>query len=141
MHAGMYASTMHLLKAMAQTKSAADGVKLIDAMKAMPTDDPLFGKGAVRKDGRVIHDMHLFEVKAPDKSTGPWDYYTHKRVVPAAEAFHHIFDGSLLVGFGCLGIKVFQRLNVFAEIARLFFGQVLEAFFEIEGREITGDLF
>ena len=48
MHAGMYASTLHLMKALAQTKSGADGVKLIDAMKAIPTDDPLFGKGSIR---------------------------------------------------------------------------------------------
>ena len=52
MHAGMYAATAHLMKAMAQTKSADDGVKLVDAMKAIPTDDPLFGKGSIRVDGR-----------------------------------------------------------------------------------------
>ena len=52
MHAGMYAATEHLMKAMAVTKSAADGIKLVDAMKAIPTDDPLFGKGIIRIDGR-----------------------------------------------------------------------------------------
>jgi branched-chain amino acid transport system substrate-binding protein len=68
-------------------------------MKATPTDDPLFGKGAVRKDGRAIHDMHLFEVKSPDQSKEPWDYYTHKRTVPAAEAFRPIDQGGCkLVG-------------------------------------------
>ena len=52
MQAGMYAATAHLMKAMAQVKSADDGIKLVDAMKAMPTDDPLFGKGSIRVDGR-----------------------------------------------------------------------------------------
>jgi branched-chain amino acid transport system substrate-binding protein len=41
---------------------------VIERMKATPTDDPLFGKGMVRMDGQVIHDMHLFEVKSPDQS-------------------------------------------------------------------------
>ena len=59
MHAGMYAATLHLMKAMAQTKSADDGVKLIDAMKAIPTDDPLFGKGSIRIDGRKLHPVYL----------------------------------------------------------------------------------
>jgi branched-chain amino acid transport system substrate-binding protein len=62
-------------------------------MKATPTNDPLFGKGAVRKDGRVIHDMYLFEVKSPEQSKEPWDYYIHKRTVPAAEAFRPIDQG------------------------------------------------
>ncbi len=57
MHAGMYSATTHLIKTMAQMKSAADGVKLVDAMKAMATDDPLFGKGEIRADGRHIHPM------------------------------------------------------------------------------------
>ena len=43
-------------------------------MKEMPTDDPLFGKGMVRADGRKIHPAYLFEVKKPEESKGPWDY-------------------------------------------------------------------
>ena len=102
-HAGGYAAVMHYLKACVAAgpdKAKASGRAAVDQMKAMPTDDPLFGKGAVRKDGRVIHDMHLFEVKAPDKSTGPWDYYTHKRVVPAAEAFRPIDQGGCKMMLG-----------------------------------------
>ena len=60
MHAGMYAATGHLIKAMAVTKSAADGVKLVDEMKALPTDDALFGKGSIRVDGRKLHPMYLY---------------------------------------------------------------------------------
>jgi branched-chain amino acid transport system substrate-binding protein len=65
----------------------------MEVMKATPTDDPLFGKGMVRKDGRVIHDLHLFEVKSPEQSKGPWDYYNLKRTVPAAEAFRPMNQG------------------------------------------------
>jgi branched-chain amino acid transport system substrate-binding protein len=95
-HAGQYSAVMHYLKACAALgpeKAKASGRAVIEHMKAMPTDDPLFGKGAVRKDGRVIHDMHLFEVKSPEQSKQAWDYYTHKRTVPAAEAFRPIDKG------------------------------------------------
>lgn len=44
-----------------------------DTIQAHPTDDPLFGKGRVRADGRKIHDVYLFEVKKPEKSNGPWE--------------------------------------------------------------------
>ncbi|MDR3530289.1 MAG: ABC transporter substrate-binding protein [Rhodopila sp.] len=95
-HAGQYSAVMHYLKAVVAVgpeKAKASGRAVIEHMKATPTDDPLFGKGAVRKDGRVIHDMHLFEVKSPEQSKEPWDYYTPKRIVPAAEAFRPIDKG------------------------------------------------
>jgi branched-chain amino acid transport system substrate-binding protein len=86
-HAGVYASVLHYLKALEQLKSDADGVKVVDQMKAMPTDDKLFGKGSIRVDGRKIHDAYLFEVKKPSESKGPWDYYKLRATIPAAEAF------------------------------------------------------
>jgi branched-chain amino acid transport system substrate-binding protein len=95
-HAAQYSAVMHYLKAcvaIGPDKAKASGRAAIDQMKATPTDDPLFGKGSVRKDGRAIHDMHLFEVKSPEQSKEPWDYYTHKRTVPAAEAFRPINKG------------------------------------------------
>ncbi|HBK08317.1 MAG TPA: ABC transporter permease [Acetobacteraceae bacterium] len=95
-HAGQYSAVMHYLKAcvaIGPDKAKASGRAAVDQMKAMPTDDPLFGKGAVRKDGRVIHDMHLFEVKSPEHSKEPWDYYLHRRTVPAAQAFRPIDQG------------------------------------------------
>ncbi len=95
-HAGQYSGVMHYLKAVAAVgvdKAKASGKAVIDRMKSMPTDDPLFGKGAIRADGRKIHDMHLFEVKAPAQSKRPWDYYVHKRAIPAAEAFRPITEG------------------------------------------------
>ena len=102
-HAGQYSAVMHYLKAcvaLGPDKAKASGRAVVERMKATPTDDPLFGKGAVRKDGRVIHDMHLFEVKSPDQSKEPWDYYTHKRTVPAAEAFRPIDKGGCALALG-----------------------------------------
>ena len=56
-------------------------------------DDPLFGKGEVRADGRKIHDMYLFEVKKPEESKGPWDYYKLVSTTPAEQAFRPISEG------------------------------------------------
>ncbi|HEX4172683.1 MAG TPA: ABC transporter substrate-binding protein [Acetobacteraceae bacterium] len=89
-HAGQYSSVMHYLKcatAMGVDKAIASGRAAVEQMKATPTDDPLFGKGKVRIDGRVIHNMYLFEVKSPAQSKEPWDYYTLRRTIPADQAF------------------------------------------------------
>ena len=64
-----------------------DGVKVVNKMKEMPTDDPLFGKGYIRADGRKIHPAYLFEVKKPSESKYPWDYYKLVATIPADEAF------------------------------------------------------
>ena len=83
MHAGMYGATLHLMKAFAQVKSAGDGLKLVDAMKATPTDDPLFGKGHIRADGRHLHPVYLMSVKTPAESKGEWDCFkTIARLAP-----------------------------------------------------------
>lgn len=84
--AGVYSSLIHYLKAVRKTDSSnADAV--VAAMKDMPTDDPLFGRGAIRKDGRVIHDMYVMQVKTPAESKGPWDYFKLVSTIPAADAF------------------------------------------------------
>jgi branched-chain amino acid transport system substrate-binding protein len=95
-HAGQYSAVTHYLKAclaLGPEKAKASGRAVVEQMQAMPTEDPLFGKGAVRKDGRVIHDLYLFQVKSPEQSKAPWDYYTLKRTVPAAEAFRPLSAG------------------------------------------------
>jgi len=92
-HAGVYASVLHYLKALEALKSDADGKAVVAKMKEIPTDDPLFGKGTIRKDGRKVHDMYLFEVKKPGESKGPWDYYKLRATIPAAEAFRPEKDG------------------------------------------------
>ncbi len=87
-HAGVYSSILHYLKTVNEIKGAEDGVKVVEAMKAKPTDDALFGRGSIRKDGRKIHDMYLFQVKTPDESKGPYDFYKLVGTVPAESAFH-----------------------------------------------------
>ena len=93
MHAGMYAATEHLMKAVAQTKSATDGIKVVDAMKAIPTDDPLFGKGVIRADGRKIHPMYLLATKTPEESKGDWDYFKVVSTVKPEDAWRPIEKG------------------------------------------------
>src|SRR5512144_732574 len=72
-HAGVYAGVLHYLKAVEALKSD-DGTKVVAKMKETPTDDPLFGKGTIRADGRKLNPMYLFEVKKPSESKAPWDY-------------------------------------------------------------------
>ncbi len=90
--AGVYSATLHYLKAVAALKSANDGKAVVDEMKKMPTDDPLFGKGIVRADGRKIHPAYLFQVKSPAESKYPGDDYILKATIPADEAFRPMKD-------------------------------------------------
>jgi branched-chain amino acid transport system substrate-binding protein len=92
--AGVYASTLHYLKAVAALKSATDGKAVVAKMKDMPTDDPLFGKGYIRADGRKIHPAYLFEVKKPEESKYPGDDYKLRATIPAEEAFRPMKDGN-----------------------------------------------
>ena len=90
--AGVYAATMHYLKAVAALKSASDGKAVVAKMKDMPTDDLLFGKGYIRADGRKIHPAYLFEVKTPEELKYPGDDYKLRATVPAEEAFRPMKD-------------------------------------------------
>ncbi len=90
--AGVYSSILHYLKAVEALKSAADGKAVVEKMKAMPTDDPLFGKGEVRVDGTVTHPAYLFEVKSPAESKYPGDDYKLRATIPANEAFRPLKD-------------------------------------------------
>lgn len=84
-HAVNYAATLHFLKAMAQA-GTDDPVAVNKAMRALPV--AYFGRPAtLRADGRLLYDVSLYQVKRPDQSRGPWDYYTEVGVLPAAEAF------------------------------------------------------
>ncbi len=87
---GQYSAVTHYLKtvaAMGAERAKASGREVIARMRDIPIQDSIYGRSAIRPDGRVIHDMHLFEVKAPADSRGPWDYYKLRRTVPAGEAF------------------------------------------------------
>jgi branched-chain amino acid transport system substrate-binding protein len=90
--AGVYASVLHYLKAIDAGKTD-DGTKTVAKMKELPTDDPLFGKGTVRADGRKVHPAYLFEVKKPAESKGPYDYYKLRATIPADQAFRPIDQG------------------------------------------------
>jgi branched-chain amino acid transport system substrate-binding protein len=97
--AGFYAGVLHYLKAVKALGSDGPGDTVVAKMKELPTDDPLFGKGSIRIDGRKMHDMYLFEVKKPSESKGPWDYYKLIRTIPAKEAFRPLEQG------GCKLVK------------------------------------
>jgi len=96
--AGVYSAILHYLKAVEAGKTD-DGTKTIAKMKELPTDDPLFGKGRVRMDGRKIHPAYLVEVKKPSESKGPYDYYKIRATIPADQAFRPLNEG------GCSLVK------------------------------------
>ncbi len=95
-HAGVYAGTLHYLKAaaaMGAPAAKADGRAAIARMKAMPTDDDCFGRNTIREDGCNLCPSHLFEVKKPSESRGPWDYYAKIAETPGPEAWRPLADG------------------------------------------------
>ena len=96
--AGVYSAILHYLKAVEAGKTD-DGTKTVAKMKEMPTDDPLFGKGHIRIDGRKIHPAYLVEVKKPSESKGPYDYYKIRATIPAGQAFRPLNEG------GCSLVK------------------------------------
>jgi len=84
--AGVYSSTLHYLKAV-KAAGTDDTAAVMKKMKAMPVSDFFTKHGRIREDGRMVHDMYLFEVKKPSESTTPWDYYKLKATIPAEQAF------------------------------------------------------
>ncbi|MBN8941708.1 MAG: ABC transporter substrate-binding protein [Rhizobiales bacterium] len=90
--AGVYSGVLHYLKAAAATKSRETAGNMA-WMKANATEDPLFGKGSIRLDGRKMHPVHLFEVKKPAESKGAWDYYKLISTLPAEQAFRPLTEG------------------------------------------------
>jgi branched-chain amino acid transport system substrate-binding protein len=93
MQAGVYASVIHYLKAVDKVGSAKDGRAVVAAMKEMPTDDPLFGKGYIRKDGRKIHPLYLLQVKAPEESKSTWDLLKVVGTIKGEDAFRPESEG------------------------------------------------
>jgi len=95
-HAGTYAAALHYLKAvqdMGVPAAKASGADAVARMKALPTDDDAFGPGSIRADGRKLHPAYLFEVKRPEESKGPFDYYKLLQTTGAAEAFRPLDQG------------------------------------------------
>ena len=91
--AGVYSGTLAYLQAVAAVGSAADGKAVVDKMKTMTFNDPVYGKSTVRADGRALHPAYLFEVKKPAESKYPGDLYKLKATIPADEAFRPLKDG------------------------------------------------
>jgi branched-chain amino acid transport system substrate-binding protein len=95
-HAGDYSAVLHYLKAVASMgvqAAKASGADTVARMKAMPTDDDAFGAGTIRADGRKLHPAYLFEVKKPEESRGPFDYYKLLQTTPSDEAFRPPREG------------------------------------------------
>ena len=93
MQIGVYASVLHYLKAVDKLGSAADGRAVVAKMKELPTDDPIFGKGYIRPDGRKIHPMYLQQVKTPAELKSKWDVLKVVATIPGEEAFRPLKDG------------------------------------------------
>jgi branched-chain amino acid transport system substrate-binding protein len=96
-HAGVYSSVLAFLRAakdVGGSNGASSGAAVVARMAAAPIKDPLFGPTTIRKDGRAVHDMYLFQVKTPGESRGRWDYYKLVATIPAAEAFRPLNEGA-----------------------------------------------
>jgi branched-chain amino acid transport system substrate-binding protein len=92
--AGVYSGVTHYLKIAAARGDVKDGAGVVADMKKMTTDDPLFGKGLIRPDGRKIHPMYIFKVKTPQQSKNEWDLYDLTSTIPSDEAFRPMRDGT-----------------------------------------------
>jgi branched-chain amino acid transport system substrate-binding protein len=84
--AGLYSSVLHYLKAVEAAGTDETGAVMV-RMKQMPINDMFASNGRIREDGRMVHDMYLYQVKKPSESKYPWDYYRQVAVVPGDKAF------------------------------------------------------
>ncbi len=91
--AGNYSSTMHYLQAV-QDSGTEDAKTVMAKMKATPINDMFAKNGRIREDGRMVHDMYLYQVKKPMESKYPWDYYSLKAVIPGDQAFRPLSAGA-----------------------------------------------
>ena len=93
MQAGMYSAMLHLMKIAATDIEIADGRAVVAAMKALPTDDPIYGAGRIREDGRKLHPVYLVATKTPAESRHAWDFYHIIATIPPEAAFRPLADG------------------------------------------------
>jgi branched-chain amino acid transport system substrate-binding protein len=91
--AGDYSSTMHYLKAIAAA-GTDDAQAVMRKMRDMPINDFFAKNGKIREDGRMVHDMYVYEVKKPSESKGEWDYYKLREVIPGEQAFRPLKDSA-----------------------------------------------
>ncbi|MGT2436826.1 ABC transporter substrate-binding protein [Bradyrhizobium betae] len=90
--AATYSATLHYLKAV-QAAGTKDTKTVMAKMRELPVKDAFTDNGILREDGRMVHSMFLFQVKKPEESKGPWDYYKLLAEVPADQAFRPLKDG------------------------------------------------
>ena len=89
--AGDYSSTMHYLKAV-QAAGTDEAQAVMSKMREIPINDFFAKNGRIREDGRMVHDMYVYEVKKPSESKGEWDYYKLREVIPGDQAFRPLKD-------------------------------------------------
>jgi branched-chain amino acid transport system substrate-binding protein len=84
--AGDYSSTLHYLRAV-QAAGTDDPDAVSAKMRELPISDMFTPKGYIRADGRMVHDMYLWEIKSPAESKYPWDYLKLVKTIPGEQAF------------------------------------------------------
>jgi branched-chain amino acid transport system substrate-binding protein len=90
--AGVYSAVRHYLKSVDAARTTT-GTEVANAMRSIPVADMFARNATLRADGRLVHDMLLVEVKPPERSKYPWDYYRIKGVLPGADAFRPLAEG------------------------------------------------
>ena len=91
--AGMYSAAMHYLRSI-EAEGTDDATRVMAKMKATPIDDFFSRGGTIRADGLHVHDMLLMQVKTPEESTEPWDYYDFQTRIAAEDAFSPPVEGA-----------------------------------------------
>jgi branched-chain amino acid transport system substrate-binding protein len=91
-NAGAYGATLHYLKAI-KDAGTDEAQAVVRKMKEIPVNDFFTKDGSVREDGRVIRSMYLFQVKSPEDSKYPYDYYKLLNTVPGEQAFRPLAEG------------------------------------------------
>jgi branched-chain amino acid transport system substrate-binding protein len=89
--AGDYSSTMHYLKAI-EAAGTDEAQAVMAKMRELPVNDFFAKNGHIREDGRMVHDMYVYEVKKPSESKGEWDYYKLREIIPGEQAFRPLKD-------------------------------------------------
>ena len=91
--AGDYSSTTHYLNAI-KAAGTDDAATVMAKMKELPINDFFATNGHIRADGRMVHDMYVYEVKKPSESKYPWDYYKLRATIPADSAFRPLSEST-----------------------------------------------
>ena len=89
--AGIYSATMHYLKAV-EAAGTDETQAVMEKMRSTPINDFFAKNGTIREDGRMVHEMYLYEVKKPAESKGAWDYYKLVATIPAEAAFQPLSE-------------------------------------------------